>query len=92
MLFVLVTCPPLDAPDNGQVRCSLGDDRVLSPGDVCRFTCEDGFQRQGSSRRVCRNDGSWSRTDVLCIPGIVILVLVSISLKVFMQSLRCCKR
>ena len=92
MLFVLVTCPPLDAPSNGQVMCSLGDDGVLNPGDICRFTCEDGFQRQGSARRVCRNDRSWSRTDPLCIPGIVILVLTSISLKVFMQSLHCCKR
>jgi len=69
MLFVLVTCPPLDAPSNGQVMCSLGDDGVLNPGDICRFTCEDGFQRQGSARRVCRDDGSWSRTDVLCISG-----------------------
>jgi len=69
MFSVPVTCPPLDAPDNGRVRCSLGDDGILNPGDTCRFNCEDGYRRQGSVRRICRDDGSWSRTDVLCIAG-----------------------
>ncbi|XP_065903900.1 P-selectin-like [Dysidea avara] len=60
------TCPPLTAPDNGDIDCSLGDDGEANPGDTCTFTCDDGYELGGSTSRTCGDDGSWSGTDTTC--------------------------
>ncbi|XP_065905188.1 P-selectin-like [Dysidea avara] len=62
----VVTCPPLTAPDNGDIDCSLGDDGEANPGDTCTFTCDGGYELGGSSSRTCGDDGSWSGTDTTC--------------------------
>ena len=73
VLYVLIvpTCPPLTAPDNGDIDCSLGGDTDANPGDTCTFTCDDGYELGGSTSRTCGDDGSWSGTDTTCIRGIV---------------------
>ena len=63
-------CPPLTAPDNGDIDCSLGDDGEANPGDTCTFTCDDGHELSGRGRRTCRDDGTWSGLAATCaIPG-----------------------
>ena len=70
ILFHLVpTCPPLTAPDNGDIDCSLGDDGEANPGDTCTFTCDDGYELGGSTSRTCGDDGNWSGTDTTCTRG-----------------------
>ena len=63
---IVPTCPPLTAPDNGDIDCSLGDDGEANPGDTCTFTCDDGYELGGSTSRTCGDDGSWSGTDTTC--------------------------
>ena len=64
-------CPPLTAPDNGTIDCSLGDDGQANPGDTCTFTCNDGFERTGSGRRTCNDDKIWTGSVSICtIQGI----------------------
>ena len=69
MWFLLVTCPPLNNPDNGTKNCSLGDDGVPSSGETCTFTCNStmGYQLMGSAMRTCQNNGSWSGNNATCI-------------------------
>jgi len=37
-----------------------------NPGDVCIFTCDDGYVLTGSDSMVCKNDGSWSDSPASC--------------------------
>ena len=69
-LFIVLTCPPLTAPDNGDIDCSLGDDGVPHEGDTCSFTCDDGYDLNGTNARTCQNDGTWSGTQAMCSAGI----------------------
>jgi len=57
---IVITCPVLTAPDNGQISCSPGND---SPGDTCTFTCDDGFEISGTQSRACQDDGTWNGED-----------------------------
>jgi len=68
----LVTCPPLNDPDNGMINCSLGDDGVLSYEDTCSFTCNTGYELTGSDNRTCQSDGSWSGTETMCTAGVLV--------------------
>jgi len=62
------TCPPLSAPANGRINCSL-ENGEANPGDTCTFTCDDGYELGGSTSRTCGDDGSWSGTDTTCTRG-----------------------
>ena len=75
--MITITCPPLvDAPRNGDIDCSLGDDGEANPGDSCTYTCDNGFGLQdGSTTRTCQNDGTWSGTEPRCRRGIVVLII-----------------
>jgi len=65
---LVITCPVLSAPDNGQISCSPGND---SPGDTCTFTCDDGFQIEGTQSRTCQDDGTWNgEDDTVCTGNI----------------------
>jgi len=59
------------APNNGDIDCSLGGDGEANPGDTCTFTCDDGFELDGSDSRTCRDDGSWSGTEPRCRRGML---------------------
>ena len=66
IIAVGVTCPPLTAPEDGTIDCSLGDDGEPDPGDFCVFICDEGYELTGSDSRTCGDDGTWSGTDVTC--------------------------
>ena len=66
-LFLIVWCPPLsNDPNDGMLKCLLGDDGVPSYEDTCSFTCNTGYELTGSDTRTCQSDGSWSGTDGVC--------------------------
>ena len=64
--LLFIVCQPLTAPDNGVIDCSLGDDGEANPGDTCTFTCDDGYELEGSTSRSCEADGSWSGNETKC--------------------------
>ena len=67
-LFI-VLCSSLNAPDNGEISCLLGDDGVLSYQDTCTFTCNTGYEITGSMTRTCQSDGTWSGSNTMCTRG-----------------------
>ena len=69
----ITTCPTLDAPENGMIDCSLGDDGLPTNRDTCTFTCNPGFELNGRKTRTCRTrrgQGTWNGDDNTCTPGI----------------------
>jgi len=69
--YILVPqCPQLDAPNNGEISCSLGDDGIPTKGDTCSFTCDDGFMLSSSNTRTCQSDFTWTGTEAMCTRGI----------------------
>ena len=57
----------LGDPDNGEVRCSSGDDGILTEGDTCIYVCDEGFTVSGDSIvRECQSDGTWSGSAPTC--------------------------
>ena len=62
----VVPCPSLTQP-NGMINCLLGDDGVPSYEDTCSFTCNTGYELQGSNTGTCQSNGSWSGLPVFCI-------------------------
>ncbi|XP_065894428.1 protein mesh-like isoform X2 [Dysidea avara] len=63
------SCKPLSAPNNGMIDCSLGDDGVPTNGDMCTFTCNNGFDLSGSQTNKCRirnNRGKWTGNQATC--------------------------
>jgi len=71
----VTTCPILSAPENGQISCSPGND---SPGDTCTFTCDDGFQLEGTESRTCQDDLTWTGfdDDTFCLGQCIILQIL----------------
>ena len=67
--YIIVSCPLLTDPNNGMINCSLGDDGVPSYEDTCSYTCDIGYQLNGSDTRTCQSDGSWSGTNAMCSRG-----------------------
>ena len=65
-MILYIACPPLTAPDNGDIDCSLGDDGEANVGDTCSFTCDLGYELTGSDTRSCQIDGSWSGNETEC--------------------------
>jgi len=68
-LCCTVGCPLLPDPNNGEMTCSLGDDRVPSYKDTCSVTCYTGYIVVGSNTRTCQRDGSWSGVEIICSGG-----------------------
>ena len=70
-------CPPLTAPDNGDIDCSLEDDGIPIEGDTCYFTCDEGFELSGGNLiRECQSDGSWSGSPPTCDTGRMLLYVI----------------
>ena len=57
----VVVCPELMDPDNGQVELS---DTVF--GSAATYSCDDGYNLNGSVSRMCMADGQWSGLDPAC--------------------------
>ena len=69
MYFLLVMCPLLTIPTNGMISCLLGDNNTPNPGESCTFTCNTGYELNGSGTKTCQNDGSWSGSSATCVGG-----------------------
>ena len=48
------------------LNCSLGGDGVATSGDICTFTCNNGYGLIGNATRICQTDNSWSDSDPVC--------------------------
>ena len=81
MANIATTCPPLTAPDNGDIDCSLGDDGEANPGDSCDFTCINNFGVVGSASRTCQVDGTWTGTQTSCQTGVLTFLIIIICIK-----------
>ena len=57
VVSVVVPCPILVAPTNGNVNVN---------GDTAEYSCNDGFRLQGNRRRMCPN-GIWSGSNPMCV-------------------------
>jgi len=68
-VVLVIDCPLLTAPNNGDINCLLGINGQPSLGDTCTFTCDDGYEIGGSAIRVCQLDGSWSGAETTCTRG-----------------------
>ena len=51
------------------MSCSLGGNNTPNPEESCTFTCNGGYDLNGSGTRTCQNDGNWSGSDVTCSRG-----------------------
>ena len=64
LLYVEITCPPLEPPPNGAV-----DVLALVFESVVTYTCDTGFQLSSggdSFNRVCLENGEWSADLPVC--------------------------
>ena len=66
-LLCILACPPLDNPYNGKRNCSYGV--VAHYEDICSFSCNTGYELTGNAKRICQNDGNWSKNEVNCTKG-----------------------
>ena len=64
-----VNCLRLTNPNNGMIKCALGDDNVTSYEDTCSFRCNTGYELTGSDTRTCQSDGTWSGSNATCERG-----------------------
>ena len=56
-------CPSLT---NGNLQCPNGAATSL-PGDSCTFSCNAGYELQGSNNGTCLANQSWSGGDPICV-------------------------
>ncbi|XP_063966347.1 sushi, von Willebrand factor type A, EGF and pentraxin domain-containing protein 1-like isoform X3 [Lytechinus pictus] len=63
---ILPTCEPVRCPE----ILGIANGRVDSWGDTfesqVRFECNEGYRLDGSQRRVCQGDKTWSGTETVC--------------------------
>jgi len=67
VVFIEVTCPPLQTPPNA-VRagdCLDGVDYVFQT--ICNFECKRGYKTKfGQNARQCKDNGQWSGKELQC--------------------------
>jgi hypothetical protein len=59
--FVVIVCPALTPPDNGNVN-QLGN----APGGLALYACNDNFELSGDTSRQCGPNGQWTGEAPLC--------------------------
>ena len=70
---LIAECPTLSKITNGVV--TIASNRVLG---VAMYSCELGYLLNGTTTRVCTEQGLWSGNEPVCnLPGRLILVLIS---------------
>ena len=67
--FTDIRCDHLLTPSNGNTSCSSGRVGEGYEGDTCSFTCNTGYELNGSDTRTCQSNGSWSGIKVTCRKG-----------------------
>ncbi|XP_059339172.1 sushi repeat-containing protein SRPX2 [Ammospiza nelsoni] len=58
-------CPVLKPPQNGYISCTSDGNNY---GAACEYLCDGGFERQGTSLRVCQSSQQWTGSQPLCAP------------------------
>ncbi|XP_077971175.1 sushi, von Willebrand factor type A, EGF and pentraxin domain-containing protein 1-like isoform X2 [Styela clava] len=58
----LITCQELLSPDNGEIRCTSGNEY----NSLCRVICMTGYRQLGTRSRVCQEDGTFSGVPASC--------------------------
>jgi len=61
ILIAAVDCGSLVVPLNG----SMVGSKTVFPNSIV-FSCDEGFDLIGSSRRTCRSNGTWSGNTTKC--------------------------
>uniref|UniRef100_A0A8C5JGT2 Sushi repeat-containing protein SRPX2 n=1 Tax=Junco hyemalis TaxID=40217 RepID=A0A8C5JGT2_JUNHY len=56
-------CPVLKPPQNGYISCTSDGNNY---GATCEYLCDGGFERQGTSLRVCQSSQQWTGSQPLC--------------------------
>lgn len=56
-------CPVLKPPQNGYLSCTSDGNNY---GATCEYLCEGGYERQGTSLRVCQSTQQWTGSQPLC--------------------------
>ena len=59
---VVVDCGPLRDPDNGMVDTSRG----TTYNSRATYTCDKGYNLNGTDSRICQPDGMWSAIEPVC--------------------------
>ena len=54
-------CPMLTDPADGQVVWT-----GLTPDSTATYTCDEGFELNGTQTRTCQSDGTWSGDPPTC--------------------------
>ena len=66
-VHVVHSCDFPDYPPDGHVDCpATPANQVPVLGEVCRYSCDEGYTLVGSSERVCQIDGSFSGDAASC--------------------------
>ena len=63
-IFFIVQCP---APMNVTLQCPNGATIGVFE-DTCTFSCNAGYELQGSNNGTCENNGNWSEGLPSCVP------------------------
>lgn len=56
-------CPVLKPPQNGYLSCTSDGNNY---GATCEYLCDGGYERQGTSLRVCQSTQQWTGSQPLC--------------------------
>lgn len=56
-------CPVLKPPQNGYISCTSDGNNY---GATCEYLCDGGYERQGTSLRVCQSSQQWTGSQPLC--------------------------
>lgn len=59
----VISCPMPNRPVNGTIK---GD--VHTYGSSVQYSCDPGFQLNGSDKRMCQADKKWDGNEPICIP------------------------
>ncbi|XP_074078072.1 E-selectin-like isoform X2 [Macrotis lagotis] len=61
-----VKCDAVIQPQSGSVTCAHSLNGDFTYQSVCNFSCEEGFELQGSPQLVCTAQGQWSQPMPTC--------------------------
>lgn len=53
----------LKPPQNGYISCTSDGNNY---GATCEYLCDGGYERQGTSLRVCQSTQQWTGSQPLC--------------------------
>ena len=62
LMCIAQPCPTLMMPSNGNISCN----GTQTTGNMCYFTCDDGYAITGSYERYCLPSNEWSGNSTDC--------------------------